>query len=97
MESGGISADGALILEGLVRLALISNTSDKSSVSRLSELQRALCKNAIRQNDWTQMRFREAEVRTCLEFSLLEMEVKSKHSVTDDLQTLKCKSHAFTS
>lgn len=76
MEGDGISADGTLILEGLVPLALISSTSDKSSVCRLLELQRALCKNAIRQNDWTQMRFREVQVRTCLEFSLLEMEVQ---------------------
>lgn len=42
MESGDISADGTLILEGLVLLALVPSTSDKSSVSRLPELQRAL-------------------------------------------------------
>lgn len=76
MESAGISTDGTLILEGLVPLALISSTSDKGGVARLLQLRRASCKNAMRRNDWRQMRFREVEVQTCLGFSLLEMEVQ---------------------
>lgn len=45
MESDGISTDGTLILEGLVPLALIPSTSDKSGVSRLSAL------------DWAETRY----------------------------------------